>query len=178
MFQRVTSARGRPMPREWEGDRFMAKQTLVVNGREREVDAEPDSPLLYALRYQLDLNGPRFGCGLTQCGACTVLVDGQPTRSCRTPLSKVEGKEIVTLEGLGTLDAPSPLQQAFIDEQAAQCGYCINGMVMTARALLNENPDPSDDDIRKALAANLCRCGTHTRIVRAIRRAAEQEALA
>jgi nicotinate dehydrogenase subunit A len=147
-------------------------QTLVVNGEERPVDAEPESPLLYALRYQLGLNGPKFGCGLTQCGACTVLVDGKATRSCRTPIESVVGKEIVTLEGLGTLDAPSPLQQAFIDEQAAQCGYCLNGMVMTAQALLNEHPDPSEEEIRSALAANLCRCGTHTRIVRAIRRAA------
>ncbi len=156
----------------------MAQVTLNVNGQEHQVDAEDDSALLYVLRDQLELNGPKFGCGLTQCGACTVLVDGQPTRSCLTPVSDVEGGEIVTLEGLGTIDAPSSLQQAFIDEQAAQCGYCINGMVMTARALLDENPDPSEDDIRKALAANLCRCGTHTRIVRAIRRAAEEEATA
>jgi nicotinate dehydrogenase subunit A len=156
----------------------MATVTLNVNGQDHQVEAEPDSPLLYILRYQLDLNGPKFGCGLTQCGACTVLVDGQPTRSCRAPVSDVEGSEILTLEGLGTLESPSPLQQAFIDEQAAQCGYCINGMVMTAQALLNENPVPSDEDIRKALAANLCRCGTHVRIVRAIRRAAEEEATA
>lgn len=156
----------------------MAQVTLNVNGQEHQVDAEDDSALLYVLRDQLELNGPKFGCGLTQCGACTVLVDGQPTRSCLTPVSDVEGGEIVTLEGLGTIDAPSSLQQAFIDEQAAQCGYCINGMVMTARALLDENPDPSEDDIRKALAANLCRCGTHTRIVRAVRRAAEEEATA
>ena len=156
----------------------MAEVTLTVNGQHHQVEAEDDSSLLYVLRDQLKLNGPKFGCGLTQCGACTVLVDGQPTRSCLTPVSAVEGGEIVTLEGLGTIDAPSPLQQAFIDEQAAQCGYCINGMVMTARALLDENPDPSEDDIREALAANLCRCGTHTRIVRAIRRAASEEATA
>jgi nicotinate dehydrogenase subunit A len=156
----------------------MATFTINVNGQDHQVDAEPESSLLYILRYQLDLNGPKFGCGLTQCGACTVLVDGKPTRSCLTPVSQVENGEIVTLEGLGTLDAPGPLQQAFIDEQAAQCGYCINGMVMTAKALLAENPHPTDDDIKQALAANLCRCGTHTRIVRAIQRAAGEEALA
>ncbi len=156
----------------------MAQVTLNVNGQDHQVEAEDDSSLLYILRDQLQLNGPKFGCGLTQCGACTVLLDGQPTRSCLTPVSAAEGGEIVTLEGLGTLDQPSPLQQAFIDEQAAQCGYCINGMVMTARALLDENPDPSEDEIREALAANLCRCGTHLRIVRAIRRAAEEEATA
>lgn len=156
----------------------MAQVTLNVNGQDHQVEAEDDSSLLYILRDQLQLNGPKFGCGLTQCGACTVLLDGQPTRSCLTPVSAAEGGEIVTLEGLGTLDQPSPLQQAFIDEQAAQCGYCINGMVMTARALLDENPDPGEDEIREALAANLCRCGTHLRIVRAIRRAAEEEATA
>lgn len=156
----------------------MAQVTLNVNGQDHQVEAENDSSLLYILRDQLQLNGPKFGCGLTQCGACTVLLDGQPIRSCLTPVSAAEGGEIVTLEGLGTLDQPSPLQQAFIDEQAAQCGYCINGMVMTARALLDENPDPSEDEIREALAANLCRCGTHLRIVRAIRRAAEEEATA
>lgn len=156
----------------------MAQVALNVNGQDHQVEAEDDSSLLYILRDQLQLNGPKFGCGLTQCGACTVLLDGQPTRSCLTPVSAAEGGEIVTLEGLGTLDQPSPLQQAFIDEQAAQCGYCINGMVMTARALLDENPDPSEDEIREALAANLCRCGTHLRIVRAIRRAAEEEATA
>ncbi len=153
----------------------MAETTIQVNGQEHQVDAEPDSPLLYILRDQLALNGPKFGCGLTQCGACTVLVDGQPTRSCMTPVSAVEGSEVVTLEGLGTLDDPHPLQQAFIDEQAAQCGYCINGMVMTAKALLDRNPTPSEEDIRNALAANLCRCGTHVRIVRAILRAAGEE---
>jgi nicotinate dehydrogenase subunit A len=153
----------------------MAQTTIRVNGQEHQVDAEPESPLLYALRYQLDLNGPKFGCGLTQCGACTVLVDGQPTRSCQTPVSAVEGKEVLTLEALGTLDDPGPLQQAFIDEQAAQCGYCINGMVMTATALLDENPNPSEAEIRTALAANLCRCGTHVRIVRAIQRAVGEE---
>lgn len=153
----------------------MAQVAIRVNGQEHQVDAEPDSPLLYILRYQLDLNGPKFGCGLTQCGACTVLVDGQPTRSCRTPVADVADREVLTLEGLGTVEDPGPLQKAFIEEQAAQCGYCINGMVMTARALLDENPTPTDDEIRTALAANLCRCGTHTRIVRAVQRAAREE---
>jgi len=154
----------------------MAEFSLRVNGVTRTVEAEPESALLYALRYQLELNGPRFGCGLTQCGACTVLVDGEATRSCLTPISVVVDREITTLEGLGTLGEPGPLQQAFIDEQAAQCGYCINGMIMTAEALLRQNPDPSEADIKQALALNLCRCGTHTRIVRAIRRAATEGA--
>ena len=154
----------------------MAEMRLTVNGQEHDVEAEPDSFLLYVLRYQLDLNGPKFGCGLAQCGACTVLVDGRAMRSCQTRLSAVTDKEIVTLEGLGTESSPSPLQQAFIDEQAAQCGYCINGMVMTAQALLNENASPSATDVRNALAGNLCRCGTHVRIVRAVLRAASEGA--
>jgi nicotinate dehydrogenase subunit A len=156
----------------------MAEMSLTVNGQVHQVEADPESFLLYVLRNQFDLNGPKFGCGLAQCGACTVLVDGKATRSCQTPLSAVTDKEIVTLEGLGTLDNPAPLQQAFIDEQAAQCGYCINGMVMTAQALLYENPDPSESEIRTALAGNLCRCGTHVRIVRAVRRAASEGATA
>jgi nicotinate dehydrogenase subunit A len=156
----------------------MAEMSLTVNGQVHQVEADPESFLLYVLRNQFDLNGPKFGCGLAQCGACTVLVDGKATRSCQAPLSAVTDKEIVTLEGLGTLDNPAPLQQAFIDEQAAQCGYCINGMVMTAQALLYENPDPSETEIRTALAGNLCRCGTHVRIVRAVRRAASEGATA
>jgi nicotinate dehydrogenase subunit A len=154
----------------------MAEFSLNVNGEMQTVEAEPESSLLYALRYQLELNGPRFGCGLTQCGACTVLVDGEATRSCLTPISEVVEREIVTLEGLGTLDAPAPIQQAFIDEQAVQCGYCINGMIMTAQALLLKNPDPDEAEIKEALANNLCRCGTHVRIVKAIRRAATEGA--
>ena len=154
----------------------MAEFSLKVNGETRTIETEPESALLYALRDQLELNGPRFGCGLTQCGACTVLVDGVATRSCLTPVSKVLDTEIETLEGLGTFDAPGLLQQAFIDEQAAQCGYCINGMIMTAEALLRQNPDPTEAEIKRALAANLCRCGTHTRIVKAIRRAATEGA--
>jgi nicotinate dehydrogenase subunit A len=156
----------------------MAEFSLNVNGEPRQVEADPESPLLYLLRDQLELNGPKFGCGLAQCGACTVLVDGKATRSCQTPVSAVSGKEVVTLEGLGTEENPSPIQQAFIDEQAAQCGYCINGMVMTAQALLYQNANPSDADIRTALAGNLCRCGTHVRIVRAVQRVASEGATA
>lgn len=147
--------------------------TLNVNGKDHSVDADPDSMLLYALRDNLGLHGPKFGCGLSECGACTVIVDGTATRSCVTPLSTAEGTKITTLEGLGTLDKPHPLQQAFIDEQAVQCGYCINGMIMTAKAFLDENPHPSRDDIKQALNDNLCRCGTHMRIVRAIERVAK-----
>ena len=147
--------------------------TLKVNGVSRSVPAEPDTPLLYVLRNDFELNGAKFGCGLAQCGACTVLIDGRATRSCVTPISAVEKSEITTLEGLGTIDKLHPLQRAFIDEQAAQCGYCINGMIMTAKELLDRNPRPSEDDVRSALAANLCRCGTHNRIIRAVLRAAQ-----
>ena len=128
-------------------------------------------PLLYALRDDMGLHGPRFGCGLGQCGACTVHVDGKAVRSCVTPVASVAGKHVVTLEGLGAPSKPHPLQLAFIEEQAAQCGYCINGMIMQAAALLQTNRKPSDDEIKAALAGNLCRCGTHLRIVRAIKRA-------
>ncbi len=147
--------------------------TLRVNGTPQRVAAAPDTPLLYALRNDLELNGPKFGCGMAQCGACTVLVDRKAVRSCVTPCSSVTSSEVTTLEGLGSLEAPGPLQRAFIAEQAAQCGYCINGMVMTAQALLNRNPNPSEQDVREALAGNLCRCGTHNRIVRAVLRAAK-----
>jgi nicotinate dehydrogenase subunit A len=148
--------------------------SLKVNGATRSVPAEPDTPLLYVLRNDLELNGAKFGCGLSQCGACTVLVDGQPVRSCVTPIGTLGQSEITTIEGLGTVQKPHPLQQAFIDEQAAQCGYCINGMVMSAKALLDRNPHPSDAEVRQGLALNLCRCGTHNRIVRAVLRAADQ----
>ncbi|MGB3327365.1 MAG: (2Fe-2S)-binding protein [Thermomicrobiales bacterium] len=150
----------------------MSDIVLKVNGETQTVQAEPESQLLYVLRNQLQFNGPKFGCGLTQCGACTVLVDGQPVRSCLTPVSVVGDKEVITLEGLAQDGQPGPVQQAFIDEQAAQCGYCINGMVMMATALLAKNPHPTDEEIRAGLAANLCRCGTHLRIVKAIQRAA------
>ena len=145
--------------------------TLHVNGQDRTIQAEPDSMLLYALRDNLGLHGPKFGCGLAQCGACTVIMDGNAIRSCMTPLSAASG-QITTLEGLGTVENPHPMQKAFIEEQAAQCGYCINGMIMTAKAFLDQNPHPSRDDIKQALSANLCRCGTHMRIVRAVERTA------
>jgi nicotinate dehydrogenase subunit A len=147
---------------------------LKVNGRSHDVAAPDDAPLLFVLRNDLQLNGPKFGCGMAQCGACTVLVDGQPVRSCVTPAGSVVGQEITTLEGLGSLEAPSRLQQAFIDEQAAQCGYCMNGMIMASQALLARNPRPSEQDVRHALDGNLCRCGVHNRIVRAVLRAARE----
>lgn len=148
--------------------------SLDVNGRAAPVSVDdPDTPLLYVLRDDLGLHGPRFGCGLGQCGACTVHVDGQAVRSCITPVSSLKaGAKIVTLEGLGSPDKPHPVQAAFIAEQAAQCGYCINGMIMQSDALLNETPKPDETAIRQALAQNLCRCGTHQRIVRAVQRAA------
>ena len=153
------------------------KITLTVNGRTAAIDADDaDMPLLYALRDNLGLHGPRFGCGLGQCGACTVHVDGKAVRSCSMPLAAVAGKKIVTLEGLGTPAKPHPLQKAFVDEQAVQCGYCINGMIMQAAALLQTNRKPSEQEIKEALAENLCRCGTHLRIVRAIKRATEATA--
>jgi nicotinate dehydrogenase subunit A len=145
---------------------------LKVNGVSRSVTAEPDTPLLYVLRNDLELNGAKYGCGLAQCGACTVLIDGKAVRSCVTPIGTAENREITTIEGLGSADKPHPLQQAFIDEQAAQCGYCINGMIMSAKELLDRIPQPSEPDVRSALAGNLCRCGTHNRIVRAVLRAA------
>jgi nicotinate dehydrogenase subunit A len=148
--------------------------TLKVNGASRSVPAEPDTPLLYVLRNDLELNGAKFGCGLAQCGACTVLVDGKAVRSCVTDIGSLSGAEITTLEGLGSIEKPHALQRAFIDEQAAQCGYCINGMIMSAKALLDRNPKPTENDVRQALAANLCRCGTHNRIVRAVMRAANE----
>ena len=148
--------------------------SLTVNGATRSVPAEPDTPLLYVLRNDFELNGAKFGCGLSQCGACTVLVNGQAVRSCVTPIDSLAGAQITTLEGLGTLDRPHALQRAFIAEQAVQCGYCINGMIMSAKALLDRNPKPSEADVREALAANLCRCGTHNRIVRAVLRAADE----
>jgi nicotinate dehydrogenase subunit A len=146
---------------------------LKVNGATRSVNAEPDTPLLYALRNDLELNAAKFGCGLSQCGACTVLVDGVPTRSCVTPVSRVGQSEVITLEGLGTTVKLHPLQQAFIDEQAGQCGYCLNGMIMAAKALLDKNPRPTEAQVRDGLASNLCRCGSHNRIIRAVLRAAQ-----
>src|SRR5215469_15567981 len=146
---------------------------LNVNDQPHNVEADSRTPLLYILRDDLRLNAAKFGCGLGQCGACTVLVDGSPTLACVVPIMLLEGRQITTLEGLGGLDDPGPLQQAFIEEQAAQCGYCIPGMMMRAQALLERNPKPTDADIRVALEPNLCRCGTHMRIVRAVKRAAD-----
>ena len=156
----------------------MAKNIkLTVNGKSHDLRVDdPQMPLLYALRNDLDLHGPRFGCGLAQCGACTVHVDGKSVRSCRFPVSAAAGKKVVTLEGLGTPQRPHPLQQAFIQEQAVQCGYCINGMIMEAAELLAKTKQPSEDQIRQALANNLCRCGTHTRIIQAVKRASEMMA--
>jgi nicotinate dehydrogenase subunit A len=150
----------------------MARFNLMVNGEARVVDVDPDTPILYVLRDNLALRGPKFGCGLAQCGACTIHVDGAAVRSCMLPIAAVGNQAVTTLEGLGTSAKPSKLQQAFIDEQAAQCGYCINGMIMTSAALLAKNASPSETDIREALADNLCRCGTHKRIVAAVKRAA------
>src|SRR4249920_2183828 len=153
----------------------MPAVTLRVNGRAQTVDVDdPAMPLLYALRDSLGLHGPKFGCGLGQCGACTVIMDGKAVRSCILPVSRAAGHKIVTLEGLGSPEKPHPLQRAFIEEQAAQCGYCSNGMIMQSRELLDRSPDPSEEEIRQALAANLCRCGTHNNIIRAVRRAARE----
>jgi nicotinate dehydrogenase subunit A len=145
---------------------------LTVNGLTHQVDAEADTPLLYVLRDDLKLNAAKFGCGLGQCGSCTVMVDGKAVQSCVTPLVLLEGKQVTTLEGLGTISEPAPIQRAFMEEQAAQCGYCIAGMMMRAQALLQSNSKPTDEEIRAELQPNLCRCGTHMRILRAVRRAA------
>ena len=148
--------------------------SLKVNGSSRSITAEPDTPLLYVLRNDFELNGAKFGCGLAQCGACTVLIDGRPVRSCITQISSLANAEITTIEGLGTVEQPHPVQRAFIEEQAAQCGYCINGMIMKAKELLDQKPRPSDADVREALAGHLCRCGTHNRIVAAVVRAGKE----
>ena len=146
---------------------------LIVNGETHEVEADPSTPLLYVLRNDLKLNGAKFGCGLGQCGACTVMVDGTAIFSCLTPIMLIEGRQIRTVEGLGTIDNPGPMQTAFVQEQSAQCGYCIPGMMMRAQALLESKPGASDADIRTALEPNLCRCGTHMRILRSVQAARE-----
>ena len=146
---------------------------LKVNGQTRRTAAKPDTMLLYVLRNDMLLNGAKFGCGMEQCGACTVLINGKAVRSCVTPIGTVGNAEVTTIEGLGSLATPHPLQQAFIDEQAVQCGYCINGMIMSAKELLDRNLRPTENDVRSALSGNLCRCGTHNRIVRAVLRAAK-----
>jgi nicotinate dehydrogenase subunit A len=145
---------------------------LKVNGREHQVDADPDTPLLYVLREDIKLNAAKFGCGLGQCGACTVIVDGKAVLSCVTPRILLEGKQVTTLEGLGTVSKPAPIQRAFMEEQAAQCGYCIAGIMMRAQALLQRNSRPTNEQIRSELEPHLCRCGTHMRILRAVHRAA------
>ena len=147
---------------------------IVVNDEPHLVEAAPDTPLLYVLRNDFGLNGPRFGCGFGQCGACAAIVGGKLTRTCTMTLREVGEEKVTTLEGLCTVQKPHPLQRSFIDEQAAQCGYCSNGMIMAAKALLDRNPDPSDEDIRNALADQLCRCGVHNRVVGAVRRAAAE----
>lgn len=145
--------------------------SLKINGQSHAVDVEPDCPLLYVLRDNLALNNPRFGCGLGQCGACTVIVKGQAIRSCITPVKAVSGAEITTLEGIGTIEKPHPLQAAFIEEQAAQCGFCVNGVIMTAKAFLDKNPKASEEEIQQAMSGVICRCFTHVRMLRAIARA-------
>jgi nicotinate dehydrogenase subunit A len=152
----------------------MARISLKVNGKARVVDTDPDTPLLYVLRNDLNLKGPKFGCGLEQCGACTVIMDGKTARSCSVPVTDARNRPITTLEGLGSVARPHPLQKAFIEEQAGQCAYCMNGMIMTAKVLLDKNPRPTESEIKQALDKNLCRCGSHLRIVRAIKRASQQ----
>jgi nicotinate dehydrogenase subunit A len=148
----------------------------MLNGQARSADVDPATPLLYVLRDNFELNGPRFGCGLSQCGACTVIIDGATVRSCTTRVSSAQGKSVTTLEGLGTVEKPHVLQRAFVEEQAAQCGFCMNGIVMTAKVLLDKNPNPSVTQIKTALADVLCRCGSHARVIRAIQRAAREKA--
>ena len=152
----------------------MAAISLTVNGQRHTVDVDPATPLLYVLSDDLQLNGPKFGCGLGQCGCCTVIIKGQAVRSCVTPVSTIAGAEITTLEGLGTVDQPHPLQQAFIDEQAVQCGFCLSGVILTAKAYLDRNPKASDADIRQAMSTVLCRCAVHARMVKAITRYARE----
>jgi nicotinate dehydrogenase subunit A len=154
----------------------MAGIPLRVNGKSRIVDTDPSTPLLYVLRNDLGLNGPRFGCGLSQCGACTVIMEEKAVRSCSVPLSAAQNRNITTLEGLGSVARPHFIQKAFIEEQAAQCGFCMNGMIMTAKVLLDSNPNPTDREIKQALDPNLCRCGSHLRVLRAVKRAAREKA--
>lgn len=152
----------------------MARISLKVNGKARIVDTDPSTPLLYVLRDDLQLHGPKFGCGLGQCGACTVIMDGNTVRSCSVPVTAAQNRQLTTLEGLGSVARPHPLQKAFIEEQAGQCAYCMNGIILTAKVLLDRNPHPTETEIKQALSGNLCRCGSHLRIVRAVKRAAQQ----
>jgi nicotinate dehydrogenase subunit A len=155
----------------------MARISLKVNGKSRVVDTDPTTPLLYVLRGDLGLQGPKFGCGLSQCGACTVIMEGKTVRACGVPVTAAQNRKITTLEGLGSVAHPHRLQKAFIEEQAGQCGYCMNGMVMNAKVLLDKNPHPTDLEIRQAMNGTLCRCGSHLRIIRAIQRAAGVDSL-
>ena len=152
----------------------MSAITLKVNGTTHTLELDPATPLLYALSDDLELRGPKFGCGLGQCGACTVIVKGQAIRSCITPVQSVQGAEITTLEGIGTIEKPHPLQKAFIEEQAAQCGFCVNGVIMTAKAFLDKNPKATEPEIQQAMSRVLCRCFTHVRMMRAISRAKQE----
>ncbi len=154
----------------------MARISLKVNGKSQVVEADPSTPLLYVLRNDLAFNGPRFGCGLSQCGACTVILNDKAIRSCSVPVSAARNRDITTLEGLGTVAHPHYLQKAFIKEQAAQCGFCMNGMIMTAKLLLDKNPHPTDAEIKTALNGVLCRCGSHLRVIRAVKHAADERA--
>ena len=154
----------------------MSSVTLTVNGKPQTVDVDPATPLLYVLSDDLGLRGPKFGCGLGQCGACTVIVKGRAVRSCVTPVSAVSGAEVTTLEGLGTIERPHPIQKAFIDEQAAQCGYCLNGVILTAKAFLDQNPKATDEQIHQAMSTVLCRCFTSARMMRAIKKYATERA--
>ena len=147
---------------------------ITINGRTHDIAADAETPLLYVLRNDANCKGVRYGCGVGQCGACTVIIDGKPVQSCDVPLSAVAGKAITTIEGIGTMEHPHPLQRAFVEEQAAQCGYCATGIIMSAKALLDTNTSPTDDDVKAALSKNLCRCGTHQRILRAVKRAATE----
>jgi nicotinate dehydrogenase subunit A len=171
---KLFGAAGLQYSSQYHPEGFMAKYSFEVNGRSVTVDSwDPGQPLLYLLRNALGLHGPKFGCGLAQCGACTVLLDGRATRSCITPVKQVAGHNVTTIEGLGSAEKPDAVQAAFIAEQAAQCGYCTNGMIMTAKALLARNPRPTREQVQQGLAGNLCRCGTHTRILAAVLRAAK-----
>ena len=154
----------------------MPSIALTVNGKSQTFNTDPTTPLLYVLRNDLELNGPRFGCGLSQCGACTVIMNGAAVRSCSLPVSAAQGKNVTTLEGLGSVEHPHALQKAFVEEQAAQCGFCMNGIIMNAKVLLDKNPNPSVADIKQGLANVLCRCGSHVRVIRAIQRAARERA--
>jgi nicotinate dehydrogenase subunit A len=160
----------------WHNAATMSAIRLTVNGRSHSLDVDPSTPLLYVLSDDLELRGPKFGCGLAQCGACTVIVGGRAIRSCVTPVETVNGADVTTLEGLGTVENPHPIQRAFIEEQAAQCGFCLSGVILTAKALLDENPKATDEQIREALSTVLCRCFGNGRMLRAIRRYASEVA--